>query len=746
MSIKQTYIEARQKGTKTIQGNNNGDFTTILNRPIMMRSNDELTLVNAFVDTIDITDNHILVEEDTTIEIAYYMYDTMGGQNSKLGNLGNDDQKKSFWGRAPNNPVMVGNGYGVLCQYKRPSSMTNFRIATALTFRILDPTKNTAGKVNITINYFMPTTEGDETPNQSGPATIQIKLYELYDPAQPQRLVNFPLDNKDGRPHFIFDSLKPVTISREDEQLANIGLEPTMPNPLNINTGIMVPLKRTYSIAVKAGRYSPVNMVKLINGACINQARFAEATDPRGGGREPKIPFRRASILMENTEFQYRPEDRYLKNYDSLGPHFMTQSNYFYMGDGAQFQTTWGSVIDSDPESFYFCYRELITQPLISTPYKYWEQVYAYNNTIRSELSQAASEQSFYIGASEAFQLVYDEETSKINIQFAHTPLMVPFTTPGGEVSMKIGIQAQQSAYIVEQLGTADPPTAADPATGMITLVYEPDPSDAGNPGTTARQWNYSKQAGGIIIADLQPKSFWESLGFDVPALSALPIYDTDNLSQCVGITTTFAGMLKFQTSPLGTYQAGGAPYLMPHFDLELGRNIIGNLGTLADLRSVENEQDFYSPGIGMPGNAAGQPAAETGRSFISIDTTETTEIKAPNVVVGANLDSAYYLVEININGNEMLNSDGGGSNNIVGIINRYYSVSSYTSTEGGFTYVHKGEPININTLQIRILNPDRTPVLNLGTDNSLFLKLSQQILTNLEIQANNNIKTNNKK
>ena len=147
-----------------------------------------------------------------------------------------------------------------------------------------------------------------------------------------------------------------------------------------------------------------------------------------------------------------------------------------------------------------------------------------------------------------------------------------------------------------------------------------------------------------------------------------------------------------------------------------------------------------------MPGNAPGQPAAETGRSFISIDTTETTEIKAPNVVVGANLDSAYYLVEININGNEMLNSDGGGSNNIVGIINRYYSVSSYTSTEGGFTYVHKGEPININTLQIRILNPDRTPVLNLGTDNSLFLKLSQQILTNLEIQANNNIKTNNKK
>ena len=49
---------------------------------------------------------------------------------------------------------------------------------------------------------------------------------------------------------------------------------------------------------------------------------------------------------------------------------------------------------------------------------------------------------------------------------------------------------------------------------------------------------------------------------------------------------------------------------------------------------------------------------------------------------------------------------------------------------------MHKGEPININTLQIRILNPDRTPVLNLGTDNSLFLKLSQQILTNLEIQT----------
>lgn len=88
-------------------------------------------------------------------------------------------------------------------------------------------------------------------------------------------------------------------------------------------------------------------------------------------------------------------------------------------------------------------------------------------------------------------------------------------------------------------------------------------------------------------------------------------------------------------------------------------------------------------------------------------------------------LDTAYYLVEIQLNFSSTLIGKDSITRNISGIINRYYSKGSYTSAEGDPSFVinYQGEPTIISSMRIRILNPDKT-VAVLGTDNTLFFEI----------------------
>jgi hypothetical protein len=88
-------------------------------------------------------------------------------------------------------------------------------------------------------------------------------------------------------------------------------------------------------------------------------------------------------------------------------------------------------------------------------------------------------------------------------------------------------------------------------------------------------------------------------------------------------------------------------------------------------------------------------------------------------------LDTAYYLIEIQLNFSSNLIGNDSITRNISGIINRYYSKGSYVSAEGDPSFVinYQGEPTIISSMRIRILNPDKT-VASLGSDNTLFFEL----------------------
>lgn len=64
--------------------------------------------------------------------------------------------------------------------------------------------------------------------------------------------------------------------------------------------------------------------------------------------------------------------------------------------------------------------------------------------------------------------------------------------------------------------------------------------------------------------------------------------------------------------------------------------------------------------------------------------------------------------------------------NNIQGTVSKYYQVANYVvgSSDGAIQYEHKGLPIMLKSIRIRILRSDKTEDPNLGKDNTILFQL----------------------
>ena len=96
-------------------------------------------------------------------------------------------------------------------------------------------------------------------------------------------------------------------------------------------------------------------------------------------------------------------------------------------------------------------------------------------------------------------------------------------------------------------------------------------------------------------------------------------------------------------------------------------------------------------------------------------------------------LDTGYYLIEIQLNFSSNIVGAETITKNISGIVNRYYSKGSYVSSGGDPSFVinYRGESILIQTMKIRILNPDKS-IASVGDDNTLFFEIVKQLETTI--------------
>ena len=159
------------------------------------------------------------------------------------------------------------------------------------------------------------------------------------------------------------------------------------------------------------------------------------------------------------------------------------------------------------------------------------------------------------------------------------------------------------------------------------------------------------------------------------------------------------------------------------------GNEYTGNIYTLIDGVHTTNAGDLIDAMVNKASYQKFAPNAP-----FSATNSFNNVIYAQNVTIGDGvLDTPYYLIEIQLNFSSNIVGEGSITKNISGIVNRYYSKGSYVSGAGDPSFVinYKGESIIIQSMKIRILNPNRS-VASVGEDNTLFFEIVKQMETQI--------------
>lgn len=241
-----------------------------------------------------------------------------------------------------------------------------------------------------------------------------------------------------------------------------------------------------------------------------------------------------------------------------------------------------------------------------------------------------------YVGTNQ-FALEFDSDSGKFQFTQTHMPM---YSTPTSSQP-----QAQPCCVVDSYLSS----------TGVTTYA----PIDART---------------GVFFTNLQPASFWESLGFDLTSL--LVVDDNVNhvlktkLTRGVNITSQFFG-----------------------FD-----------GFISDCRKY--------------------PAP----LFASYEyVTDVVLSIAANQQL-PNADSGYYLIELKGLTTQYSTDNGDQLSSVMSIASKNYNQSGFITaySDGSIPFVNTGEPFTLTSIKVRILDPITKQVVNtLGAKNSVFIQIS---------------------
>lgn len=260
----------------------------------------------------------------------------------------------------------------------------------------------------------------------------------------------------------------------------------------------------------------------------------------------------------------------------------------------------------------------------------------------------------------------------------------------------------------------------------------------------------YVGSFGGICFSSLTPHSFWaDTLGFD---LKEMRQDSTGKITQ-KGILTHYR-----LTQPTDVYQTGamnglicmvnfknsrnnmppqrvdnaayplngnGISPILPMFPFLYGVNATSGIADIDSVIIKSNAEWWKPTDLSAFGDDENLGSWTTPLPTIIGD--ETTSVKGSSAKLLNLLDGGYYLIEIDTKlQNEMISSEKVDAN-IQGLVNRYYSQNSYTSSDGSnIEYTHRGEPMLLSSVGCRILNPDHT-LATVGGDSTIFLMITKR-------------------
>ncbi len=220
----------------------------------------------------------------------------------------------------------------------------------------------------------------------------------------------------------------------------------------------------------------------------------------------------------------------------------------------------------------------------------------------------------------------------------------------------------------------------------------------------------------GIYLKNLEPQDFWfNKLGFDRNIL----VDDSKQIT--LGTDAEYP-----------TWDDGSAKSV-PNLENQLidGQTTTGDLMTNTNLTFKGNQAPSFDPDNGKQfadgGIAFDLAIAPTGFNIATQTTLSIYADKDNQPDTEDHEEKAYFKVEVDMGiNNDLINTK---NPKVKSIMNRYYTVDSYTTSygEGDITYQHKGDPVKVSSVGIRILKPDGTLSDDIGNSNSVFLEIIKE-------------------
>ena len=267
-------------------------------------------------------------------------------------------------------------------------------------------------------------------------------------------------------------------------------------------------------------------------------------------------------------------------------------------------------------------------------------------------------------GASQ-FSFIFDEAEQAFAIAIAHTPIYANGPT--------VGTIVQDGPQIIKQVDVGRP----DPAT-YLGIFKSADTSS------------------GIFLTSLEPRSLF----FDKMRL---------NRSLLTDIGQTNPNIQDF-TGADSSFTDGALQSVMTHeVSLRTGDNITGLFNSVDGL---VRKQSSY----GVIPQWGEDIATDTLVSITGQNQVQSTE------------DDPFYQIEISGINNQDIIGQPVKNNLVQAMVGKYYSNGNFTQgEEDGLVYVHKGEPIVIKSLRVRILDSLGNVEPDLGPASAIILNVNQE-------------------
>lgn len=707
---KQTItIEASQKSSIS---KTNSEYETILSQPIEINNNDVIQISSVYCDTTGIDPTKIRIEED--VEITW-----------ENGSYLINQQTETVVPSAVRNPgqFITDNLPYTFCEYTAEGT-TNFSHYTQARCRSTYVRTPYWGNMYFNIQYV----------NVSG-STVRKRVYvpKAHTPM-------WPAGAKYGSVVYDIDIVAdnrypPVAINPDTGAVSDdwgIGggggfVQIPIDGPLvstPITSGLFQPVINRGKMTISAGDYTPAYLAKLITDgfSYLNTSDLRTSiVRPTGKyiidgiltqvGNQAVAPGN-GTVVITDTEWPNLPYpfvdvDKYIGwtlvvRYETGTTPPYGQMEHTILGGGILNQFvmdgSWPVIPTTGamryhlipPSDFYDKGSKFLqTTANYSATVLTGEKAYAFvdcsqdtpNNILTFE------DRSMPFGTTQT-ELLWDDDLKRFKFNYLHYPL-----TSSKDHAPALIIQKN---LVCALNSNGDKQYVNDYAKGSVNQI--------------------STSYGGCFFTSLEPRSLFETImGFN---------YTDKSIEATVGQSTITTNSY-INGLPVGGGTAQGyTSVVTPRVDLIYGQNITRQSATISDVVGEPLDYTTYTAvGVASP--------ATPGAGRVLIERTQVQAIFAESNgnQIGVQ-DSGYFVVEIEL-GIQYNMSVGSSTKptaftrNIRAIINRYYSVNSYTSSGGSNTeYIHYGNSSVITSVKVRLRNSDGSVIKHIGNDNTVFLNI----------------------